>query len=381
MAEVQYCAIGVRKKIISFHLFLPNFPFTGEFVLYISIFFFFAMSEEKIELAEPINRLIGLIGGLVDENDHALLRYVSVHDMSVVFAQLEHKETVASDLWLQLKGTLLKRAEKIKTTQETHEKRLESLREKEEKCKKELLHQTRELALRHKGAMEQLEKSEKALERNKDDLSEEDYAENRKMLLQQKEEEIHMAAVRTKEVEDKMNGHLNEIQANIQAITEKLEELKGSKHSQPELWEKSKSQISSSCSTASDFLGAGIEQLTVDVVRREGEEVAVNFFTPQCPSCRSKFSTPPREWLCPGCAGKNRSLKVWQPVNDTMRCGVCRVAPIARFSRHHCRKCGRLVCSRCCSARVLLPELGYKLPEKVCDHCYSQIGFRERKLL
>jgi hypothetical protein len=61
----------------------------------------------------------------------------------------------------------------------------------------------------------------------------------------------------------------------------------------------------------------------------------------------------------------------WQP-NDTvdsctnLKCGK-------RFGlfrhKHHCRRCGKVVCSMCSLNRVVLPALGYFEPVRVCDTC------------
>ncbi|XP_069123641.1 uncharacterized protein [Argopecten irradians] len=37
--------------------------------------------------------------------------------------------------------------------------------------------------------------------------------------------------------------------------------------------------------------------------------------------------------------------------------------------KHHCRQCGRVMCGKCCSEKVMLPQLGVSQPERVCDSC------------
>ncbi|XP_077586758.1 zinc finger FYVE domain-containing protein 26 [Stigmatopora nigra] len=63
--------------------------------------------------------------------------------------------------------------------------------------------------------------------------------------------------------------------------------------------------------------------------------------------------------------------KDWVP--DTQR-DVCMVCQRERFTmfnrRHHCRRCGRLVC-RACSERKMAVDASPGEEVRVCDHCYS----------
>lgn len=61
-------------------------------------------------------------------------------------------------------------------------------------------------------------------------------------------------------------------------------------------------------------------------------------------------------------------MKVWQPDESSEVCMLCHRG-IARFSRHHCRSCGRLTCSKCCTAKAIIHGLGFDGPVKVCDDC------------
>ena len=64
---------------------------------------------------------------------------------------------------------------------------------------------------------------------------------------------------------------------------------------------------------------------------------------------------------------------IWVPDYYTsvcMRCGK-------RFSmlnrRHHCRRCGFVVCNNCSTQRTLLPDQASQ-PLRVCDTCFQQLG-------
>ena len=41
-------------------------------------------------------------------------------------------------------------------------------------------------------------------------------------------------------------------------------------------------------------------------------------------------------------------------------------------SQHHCRNCGRVVCSSCSQRQWLLPQVGTS-PVRVCDSCYDDL--------
>eukprot|EP01012_Entosiphon_sulcatum_P068850 TRINITY_DN9929_c0_g1_i1.p1 TRINITY_DN9929_c0_g1~~TRINITY_DN9929_c0_g1_i1.p1 ORF type:complete len:537 (-),score=53.94 TRINITY_DN9929_c0_g1_i1:79-1689(-) len=56
---------------------------------------------------------------------------------------------------------------------------------------------------------------------------------------------------------------------------------------------------------------------------------------------------------------------------------LCQDCRTTRFSvlhrRHHCRHCGRLLCSRCSHYRVAIPVFGYRNNVRVCRLCHSVI--------
>ena len=41
--------------------------------------------------------------------------------------------------------------------------------------------------------------------------------------------------------------------------------------------------------------------------------------------------------------------------------------------QHHCRACGRIFCNDCTKHRIALSHLGYYMPVRVCDECYSKL--------
>ena len=63
-------------------------------------------------------------------------------------------------------------------------------------------------------------------------------------------------------------------------------------------------------------------------------------------------------------------------VNECMVCNTERFTLLNR--RHHCRRCGRIVCSNCSKNLTLINEI----PQRTCDDCYKQtqrIAFLERR--
>ncbi|XP_019406944.1 PREDICTED: zinc finger FYVE domain-containing protein 26 isoform X1 [Crocodylus porosus] len=61
----------------------------------------------------------------------------------------------------------------------------------------------------------------------------------------------------------------------------------------------------------------------------------------------------------------------WIPDETEMICMVCKTERFTMFNRrHHCRRCGRLVCSSCSSKKMVV-EACRETPARVCDQCYN----------
>ncbi|KFO24196.1 zinc finger FYVE domain-containing protein 26 [Fukomys damarensis] len=61
----------------------------------------------------------------------------------------------------------------------------------------------------------------------------------------------------------------------------------------------------------------------------------------------------------------------WVPDETESVCMVCHKEHFSMFNRrHHCRRCGRLVCSSCSSKKMVVEGCGEN-PTRVCDQCYS----------
>lgn len=64
----------------------------------------------------------------------------------------------------------------------------------------------------------------------------------------------------------------------------------------------------------------------------------------------------------------------WQPNEDAEACAVCKaefVGGLVSSGKHHCRRCGMVVCQGCSQQRLPLPSRGHPLPVRVCDACVT----------
>ncbi|XP_034498234.1 zinc finger FYVE domain-containing protein 26 isoform X2 [Ailuropoda melanoleuca] len=79
-------------------------------------------------------------------------------------------------------------------------------------------------------------------------------------------------------------------------------------------------------------------------------------------------SQPPPEFVPPATPPGRPQ---WVPDESASICMVCCRERFTMFNRrHHCRRCGRLVCSAC-STKKMVVEGCRESPTRVCDQCYS----------
>jgi len=65
---------------------------------------------------------------------------------------------------------------------------------------------------------------------------------------------------------------------------------------------------------------------------------------------------------------------VWVPDGEANTCMHCKKTQFSLVNRrHHCRKCGQVVCSPCSAKRFLLPAQSSK-PIRVCTSCYDELS-------
>nr|XP_046908794.1 uncharacterized protein LOC124490361 [Dermatophagoides farinae] len=63
-----------------------------------------------------------------------------------------------------------------------------------------------------------------------------------------------------------------------------------------------------------------------------------------------------------------------QWVSDTSKthCMLCQIVRFGMINRrHHCRRCGRIVCNGCSSNSILIVEINPNIPVRVCDDCFN----------
>jgi hypothetical protein len=73
-----------------------------------------------------------------------------------------------------------------------------------------------------------------------------------------------------------------------------------------------------------------------------------------------------------------REAPIWIPDILSSKCMVCGV-PLTFFRRHHhCRNCGKIMCSRCLPGRVILRHISEKKTSKVCAHCLEDLSTSPR---
>jgi len=78
---------------------------------------------------------------------------------------------------------------------------------------------------------------------------------------------------------------------------------------------------------------------------------------------------------CNSRSGKKLSAELapaWIPDDAATHCMVCakiKFTPVSR--KHHCRRCGKIVCNACSSKRLLLVSQSPE-PVRVCDPCFAE---------
>ncbi|XP_065286656.1 lateral signaling target protein 2 homolog isoform X2 [Dermacentor albipictus] len=61
---------------------------------------------------------------------------------------------------------------------------------------------------------------------------------------------------------------------------------------------------------------------------------------------------------------------VWMPDEFTSNCMDCNAHFTLLRRRHHCRRCGKIFCSRCSAHSITLPRYGHYKPVRVCNSCF-----------
>ena len=65
---------------------------------------------------------------------------------------------------------------------------------------------------------------------------------------------------------------------------------------------------------------------------------------------------------------------IWRPDETSGLCSRCNVQFSLLVRRHHCRKCGNIVCDNCSKDRVILTNINNGKPARVCAPCKAMLS-------
>jgi hypothetical protein len=333
------------------------------------------MSEQKRtirfeDLGEPVQKLLKKIKGGVTEEEMALFEFVSVKDMAKIFSEMS-SERHAEEIWEDLKNALLARREKAERKRRELEQRQTELdaeanaEEAARLAEEEAARQEAEERRRRKEERKRRKEEEAAAQEEQDRLEAEAEAER---LAQEEEDRKQAEKKRRREAKRRA---LEEEQERLREEQER-EKKKKSKNSKKEWDEYVKAHPLEFANVEQQIEQVRVERETKPPPKAD-DELLKRTYTPKCPNCQARFSKPPKGWDCPMCDRRYRQkIKTWQPDEDVSNCPICNVG-VGRFSRHHCRNCGRVVCGKCSEGKAAIPAFGFDDPVKVCTQCTGSI--------
>jgi hypothetical protein len=99
----------------------------------------------------------------------------------------------------------------------------------------------------------------------------------------------------------------------------------------------------------------------------------------------------PFQSTLPSVSGDNQLVTkpVWVPDAVSKECMICSVKFTAFIRKHHCRRCGRVVCSTCSPHRMALSSLHQsnqyaftetKKMERTCKDCFKDMSSKNSRL-
>jgi hypothetical protein len=336
-------------------------------------------------LGAPVKRLLAKLRGSVSEEDLKLLsEFVSVKDMARIFDSL-NSDRSAESIWEELRAALLARKEKqLAKNREMNEREaaLNAMKdetaadeEEEERLRKEA--EARKAKKAEKKARKEAEAAAAAEEEERLRLEAEAAEAERLEAERLAEEEAAEKARKAKKEEKKRK--LKEEEERLAKA--RADEAAKSKRDQRKEWE---DFVASHPLEYSDSAGQEIQQKSRAENNEDGlapkptlaasADLLNRTWTPYCPHCHAKYSKPPPEWDCSMCLRKFRQhVKCWQPDDKANNCAVCKRG-IGRFTRHHCRNCGRCVCGPCSDYNAKITSVGYNSPVRVCRQCVDELG-------
>lgn len=340
-----------------------------------------------------MQKLLRQIRGGVSEEDMSLFEYVSVKDMAKIYQEMGTDKR-AQEIWEELKASLLARREKAERKMRELEGRQVELSAERDAAEAEAARLAAEEAAR--VAAEEEEAAKRKRKEEKKRKKAEEAARNA-----QAEDERTAAEAEAAEIERLAREEEQRIAAEQQALREKadakrrrredkarrLAEEQEALRKEQEENEGSRRRSRNQRKEWEDYVASHPLEFTKETkqeivqIKKEFDskpppsadvQLLSRTYTPQCPNCHAKYAKPPPEWDCPMCLRKFRQrIKTWQPDDNSDSC-MCCGAGVGRFSRHHCRNCGRVVCGGCSEAKAVIPSLGFKDPVKCCKDCTKQ---------
>jgi hypothetical protein len=339
------------------------------------------------DLGAPIQRLFRDMKGKITEDDMALVQeFVSVKDMAMIFQQLG-TDRGSEAIWNELRAALLLRKEKLRAKQmelEDRERQLQGLNAEadadaaeEEQRRADEERARRKAEKRRRKAEEAAAAAAEAEERERLEREAEEAAAAEAAEQARLDAEAAAAAEKKRRKQEKLRK-LQEEEARLQA--QLADERKAAKRNQKKEWEDfvATHPLEYSESAIQEIKQKPKEETEAAALPRPtlaaSAELLNRSWTPFCPHCNAKYSKAPPEWDCTMCLRKYKQrVKTWQPDEKADCCGVCKCG-VGRFTRHHCRNCGRVVCGKCSDYRAIIAAIGYTTPVKVCKQCVEELG-------
>lgn len=327
------------------------------------------------DLGEPVQRLLKGLKGGVTEEDMALLEYVAVKDMKIIYEKMS-SDAHAAEIWEELRSTLQSRKDKAERKNKELDKRQEDIDAQYEEQRK----QEEEERLRQEQEEEErrLRKEERRRKREEARAAEEEAEAQAAAEAAEAEAlaEEEAEAKRREAKRKKREARARELEEEKEALRQEQERA-GKKKNQKKEWDEyvASHPLDFAPQTVSEIKQVETERTGPKNTVQADEDLLNRSYTPKCPNCAAKFSRPPTEWDCPICFRRTRQRhKVWQPDSEAPSCMCCKTS-VGRFSRHHCRNCGRVVCGGCSALKAVIPAIGYKdSPVKVCNDCVRELG-------
>lgn len=334
------------------------------------------------DLGAPVQKLLKSLNNGYNNDDMALLEWISVKDMAKIYSEMSG-EREAAEIWEELRAALQARKDKADRkgkeldmrqtdleNQAKKEAEAQRLAEEQERLEQEREEEQRRLRKEARRKRKEEEAAAQLAEEEAAALAEQDAREEEERLAAEEAERKRKEAKRRKR-----EARARELAEEQEALAaEQAKTKKSSKSNQKKEWD---DYVASHPLEFTEKTVQKIEQVKVERETKAPPQVTEDLlnrsYTPKCPQCSAKFSKPPVEWDCPMCLRRLRQrIKVWQPDDEVNHCMCCK-GSIGRFSRHHCRNCGRLVCQKCSEGRAVISQIGFKDPVKVCNDCVKMI--------